>query len=82
MSTRIATIDCRGLPTAIALLRIKQALLNLSSQAGPVLARLNRGAASDKIAAGLREQASRVRFVSGDATTSVAKGKARNFAAA
>ena len=67
MSNRTVTIDCRGLPTAIAVLRIKQALQNLSARHEPIIARVSRASLHNEIAAALRARACSVRLVSGDA---------------
>ncbi|WP_138469346.1 hypothetical protein [Poseidonocella sp. HB161398] len=55
-------IDCRGLSAPLAVLRIKQAILNVPGHALPLLAQLDDGCAPDAVAAGLRAHACDVRL--------------------
>lgn len=82
MSKRTETIDCRGVPTAIAVLRIKQALQNLSARAEPMIARLSANAAKSEIAAALRSKARSVRLVSTEIAPPAATAKPRAAAVA
>lgn len=80
MSKLNATIDCRGLPPAIAVLRIKQSLHHVSESGGPVLAHLSRESEHRLVAAGLRAASSRVRLFSGEAKRPQVGAKERKAA--
>lgn len=57
------TVDCRGLPEAIVVLRIKQALQKQPKLSGYLVAQLARGCDSGEVSSALHADAARVRFV-------------------
>lgn len=59
-------LDCRGLPAAVAVLRIKQAIHVASKDSLSIMARLSRNCGADRVMAGLRGEDLDVQLVLSD----------------